>query len=509
MPASGSRLPLVATGIPGLDDVLHGGVPRGTLLLVEGRPGTGKTTLALQFLRHGAHAGEPCLLVSNAETPEQLAAIARTHGWSLDGIDIVEWREPIEADRDDDPAAADQEAMEYTLFPEAEVEIGTTLERLFTAVEAVQPSLVVVDTISALRVLAPSAAFYRRQLRRIRDLLSARGCTTVILDDASTGEKDFRSQTLADGILELHQVDHDYGEDRRRLRVRKLRGATYLSGAHDFTIVTGGLQVFPRLVAQSFAEARTGTPASSGLATLDALSGGGLPRGSSTVIMGPSGTGKSTLITLFARAAAERGEVTSITLFDENPDTFIKRCGGLDLDISGAVAAGLIRLTQLDPAELSPGQIAHRLVREVVEQNVRMVAVDTLNGYLQSALQEPSIHLHLRELVSFLGRQRVVTLLGLSQHGILSADMTTPVDVSYLADNVFLLRYFEARGGIRVALSMVKKRSGRHERTLREMRMTSAGVEFSEPLKEFTGVLGGMPVYGGGTGGERGVSEHA
>jgi circadian clock protein KaiC len=479
----------ITSGIPGLDDILTGGLPRNTLLLVEGRPGSGKTTIALQFLLQGVREGETCLLVTNAESARQLDWIAASHGWSLAGIHVSEWREPTDSEGEG--------AEDYTLFPEAEVEVGETLQYLYAEVERVQPSLLVIDTISALRVLAPTPAFYRRQLRRIREFLSTRSCTTFILDDGSTGEKDARSQTLADGIIELHQVDFNYGMDRRRLRVRKLRGSTYVSGAHDFTITTGGIVLYPRLVARAHARGGILEPLSSTIAELDGLSGGGLPRGSSTLMIGPAGTGKSTLATIYAMAAAGRGEKCCILLLDESIETHVVRSRGLGLGVGAAMETGAIRMQELNAAELSPGQIAHLLVRQVEEEKVGLVVIDTLNGYLHSAMDEPSVLLHLRELVAYLGRRGVVTLMTLTQHGIFGPAMLAPMDVSYLADNVFLLRYFEESGGIRQALSMVKKRTGRHERTIRELVLAPGKVSLGPPLREFSGILTGTPNYRG------------
>lgn len=485
---SGMPVP-VPTGITGLDQVLKGGVPTNSLLLIEGQPGTGKTTMALQFLLRGAGDGKTCLLASNAETPEQVAEVAASHGWSLDGIHVMEWAEPAAGENGAD--------SEYTLFPEAEVEIGETLRHLFAEVERLRPDLLVIDTISALRVLAPSPGHYRRQLRRIRDFLASHACTTMILDDALESEKEARNQTIADGIIELRQVEFQYGADRRRLRVRKMRRATYIGGAHDFTIETGGLVVYPRLVAQEYGESAAVAPLTSGIAELDALTGGGLTRGSSTLIMGPAGSGKSTVATLYAMNAANQGDRSSIVLFDESEQSHNARSSGLGLDVVAAVESGKLDLIDLDPAQLSAGQIAHLLVRRVEEEGVGLVVIDTLNGYLQSAMEEPTVLLHLRELISYLGRRRVVTLMTLTQHGILGPEMATPIDLSFLADNVFLLRYFEARGRIRQALSVVKKRSGPHERSIRELRMKPGSVSVSEPLQEFTGLLTGTPQYSG------------
>ncbi len=377
------------------------------------------------------------------------------------------------------------------------MEVGETLQHLFAEVERLRPSLLVLDSVSGLRVLAPTTAFYRRQLKRIRDYLSGRSCTTILLDEASMPEMDRRSETLADGVIELQRVELNYGADRRRLRVRKLRGCTYVSGAHDFSIETGGLVVFPRLVAQRFEELSKPEPLASGIAQLDMLTGGGLPRGSSTLMVGPAGIGKSTISTIYAMAAANWGERSCILLFDESVETHIARSQGLGLDIAAAIDARLIRMNHLDPAELSPGQIANLIVRQVEEEHVGVVIIDTLNGYLQSAFEEAAVLLHVRELVSYLNRRQVLTLLTLTQHGILGPDMATPVDLSFLADNVFLLRYFETQGAVRQALSVVKKRSGKHERTIRELIMQPGGIGVSEPLEDFTGVLTGTPLYEG------------
>ncbi|QGM45467.1 ATPase domain-containing protein [Methylocystis heyeri] len=478
-------VPRFPSGVPGLDNVLQGGLPRNASILVEGPPGSGKTTIALQFLLQAVRDGESCLLATNAETPEQLRAIGLSHGWSLDGINITDLAD----------ASPAEEQGEYTLFPEAEVEVDETLRHLFEEVERLRPSLLVLDTISSLRILAPTPAFHRRQLKRIRDHMAARNCTTIMLDEASMTEKDLRSQTLADGIIELKQVDCNYGADRRRLRVRKLRGCRYLSGAHDFTIVSGGLVVYPRLVAQTYEPAKLGPDLQSGIPAIDALTGGGLPRGSSTLIIGPAGIGKSTISTLYAMEAAKRGEKSSILLFDESVETHMARGEGLGLDISGATDSGLVRLNHLDPAELSVGQIAELLVRQVEEEHIAVVVIDTLNGYLQSAMDEPTVLLHIRELITYLSRRNVAIFLTLTQHGILGSEMQAPIDLSFLTDNVVLLRYYEVGGAIHKALSVVKKRSGRHERTIRELVLDACGVTVSEPLEGFSGVLTGTPVY--------------
>jgi len=474
-------------GIAGLDQVLADGVPAAALLLLQGVPGSGKTTLALQFLLHGVAKGERCLLVSNAENPAQIDAVAATHGWDLAGLRILNWSDQGEG-------AAQSDADDYTLFPEAEVEVGESLGQLFAEVDRVRPSRLVIDTISALRALAPTPAYYRRQLRRLRNFLLPYACTTIMIDDGLVTEKDARSQTLSDGIIELQQLDLSYGGDRRRLRVRKMRATTYIGGYHDFRIEKGGLAVFPRLVAAAREEEEfRDAPALSGVAALDGLVGGGLPRGTSTLIMGPAGSGKSTVAATYMRAAAERGERSVLCLFDESVRTCFARCRGVGIDMEGMAASGQVLMDHLDPAERTPGEIAGLLVRQVEERNVRLVVLDTLNGYLQSAAEEPMVLLHLRELLTYLSRRQVVTILILTQHGILGAEMATPIDVSFLADNVLLLRFFEAEGSIRQVLSVVKKREGKHERTIRELWLDGGGINLSEPLTDFSGLLSGAP----------------
>jgi circadian clock protein KaiC len=480
-------------GIAGLDQVFARGIPAEALVLVQGVPGTGKTTLALQFLLHGVAKGERCLLVSNAENPAQIHAVAATHGWDLAGLRILNW-----SDQGESVGQADADADDYTLFPEAEVEVGESLGQLFAEVDRVRPARLVIDTISALRALAPTPAYYRRQLRRLRNFLLPYGCTTVIIDDGLVTEKDARSQTLSDGIIELQQLDLNYGGDRRRLRVRKMRGTTYIGGYHDFRIEKGGLAVFPRLVAAAREEEeQRDPPALSGVGALDGLVGGGLPRGSSTLIMGPAGSGKSTLAATYMRAAAERGERSVLCLFDESVRTCFVRCGGLGIDMEGMAASGQVLMDHLDPAERTPGEIAGLLVRQVEEHDVRLVVLDTLNGYLQSGAEEPMVLLHLRELLTYLSRRQVVTILILTQHGILGAEMGTPIDVSFIADNVLLLRFFESDGSIRQVLSVVKKREGKHERTIRELSLQAEGISLSEPLTGFAGLLSGTPYRSG------------
>lgn len=483
MPSSAT--PRTPFGIEGLDRILHGGIPRHTLFLCQGPPGSGKTTLSIQFLMEGARTGERCLLVTNGETANELDQIALSHGWNLEGIEVVEWQEP----HGDVPADTD---AEYTLFPEVEVEVGETLARLFSAIEEVAPDRLVIDSIATLRAIAPTPGFYRRQVKRIHDVLVSRACTTVMIDDVAGNGDDARAQTLAHGMLELEHVDFRYGADRRRLRVRKVRGSVYQSGSHDFVIERGGLRVYPRLVAGEHVETPLGDAAASGLAALDELAGGGLTRGSSTLIMGPAGTGKSTLASLYVHAAAQRGERCTVQLFDESLETFLRRSRGLGMEMRPFLEDGRLRIAHLDPAELTPGQIAHRLVEHVEQEDARLVVIDSLNGYLESGAEEPMVLLHLRELLSYLSRRGVVTILPLTQHGVIGPNVAPPVDVSFLADNVFVLRYLELRGKIRQTVSMLKKRAGAHERTVRELHMEPGRVTLSGALDDLSGVLAGV-----------------
>lgn len=481
-----SRTPF---GIPGLDDVLYGGMPRHTLFFVEGQPGAGKTTLALQFVLEGVRRGETSLLVSNAESEAELHRVAASHGWELEGLRVMPWQ-------DDGGEGADA-AAQYTLFPAAEVEVEETLTNLFQRIDELRPARLVIDSIAILRLSARDPAFYRQQIQRLRDFLRSRSCTTLLVDDVDGAENNTRTRTLADGVLELEQRVVHYGGERRRIRVRKVRGSRYIDGSHDFAIRTGGIVVFPRLVAMQHDRVDGAEPARSGAAELDALAGGGLPRGTSTLIMGPAGCGKSTLASLYVQAAMERGERAAAFLFDESEVTWLQRSEGLGLAVRAGVEDGRVRLVHLDPAELSPGELAHRVVRQVDEEESRVVVIDTLNGYFHAAVEESTVLLHLRELLSYLSRRGVVTLMVLTQHGLLGTEMTTPMDVSFIADNVFLLRYFEAAGTVRQALSMVKKRTGPHERTIRELYLRRGAIGLSQPLAQFSGVLTGSPVLTG------------
>src|SRR6185437_1419328 len=479
------RVPRLATGNPGLDDILEGGFPAQRLYLVEGEPGTGKTTLALQFLMEGARKGESVLYVTLSETREELEAVATSHGWSLHGIDIYEVVTPAEMLKPE---------TQYTIFHPAEIELGETTTALLKEIERTGATRVVIDSLSEMRLLAREPLRFRRQILALKQYLAGRDGTVLLLDDKIMGS-DLQIHSIVHGVVSLEHLAVEYGAERRRLRVTKLRGSRFRGGYHDFNIVTGGLIVFPRLVA---AEHRLGflkESVSSGIDALDNLLGGGLDRGTSTLVLGPAGSGKSTIAAQFAAAAAGRGERAAAFIFDELRETFIARAEGVGTPIRKLVNKSLITIQQVDPAELSPGEFAHVVRQSVDEDGARVVLIDSLNGYLNAMPEERFLSVQMHELLTYLNQQGVVTILVMAQHGFLGSSMASPVDVSYLADTVLLLRYFEAEGAIHRALSVVKKRTGKHELTIRELEVKSTGIRVGEPLAKFRGVLTGIPVY--------------
>ncbi|MFN2415588.1 MAG: ATPase domain-containing protein [Pyrinomonadaceae bacterium] len=487
-PADGGEQQRLATGSAGLDLVLHGGFPANRLYLVEGDPGTGKTTLALQFLLEGARLGEPVLYVTLSETKEELTDVARSHGWSLEGVNLHELVPPEESLKAE---------AQYTIFHPSEVELGETTRAVIDEVERIQPRRVVFDSLSEMRLLARDPLRYRRQILALKQFFAGRRSTVLLLDDRTSADADLQVQSIAHGVLMLEQMALDYGAERRRLRVSKLRGSRYRGGFHDFTIKTGGVEVYPRLVASGHRQEFEHDSVTSGVAELDALLGGGLDRGTATLIMGPAGSGKSSVSAHFASAAAARGEVAAAFIFDEGVNTYLKRAAGLGNDLKTHVGAGRLMVQQVDPAELSPGEFAHNVCAAVERDGARVVIIDSLNGYLPAMPDERFLTAQMHELLSYLNQQGVVTLLVMAQHGFLG-NMATPVDVSYLADTVVMLRYFEAAGAIRRAISVIKKRTGPHEDTIRELRLSaSRGVEVGAPLTNFRGVLTGVPVFVG------------
>lgn len=487
-PTSNDRTRRVApTGVAGLDDIMTGGFTRSRLFLVEGVPGSGKTTLALQFLMAGAQRREPVLYVTLSESEEELRTVAGSHGWNLDGIEIRELLPPEEALEPDE---------QNTMFHPSEIELGATTRQILEDVERLKPTCVVVDSLSELRLLAGSELRYRRQILALKQFFATRECTAVLLVDITARDHDLQLQSIAHGVVLLQQLSPEYGSERRRVRVVKYRGVKFRGGYHDYVIRKGGLVVFPRLVAAEHRRPITPAKLSSDVAELDALLGGGLEEGTSTLIVGAAGTGKSSLAAQFAAAAAARGRGAALFLFDESPRTLLSRCDELQIDLRRHVDGGAISLQQVDPAELTPGELVHAIRGAVEERGAKVVVIDSLNGYLNAMPEERFLTIQIHELLMYLGQQGVATILIGAHRGLIGSQMSVPVDASYLADAVILLRYFEIRGEVRQALSVVKKRGGHHERTIREFRLDK-GIHVGETLREFRGILTGVPVYEG------------
>lgn len=471
-----------ATGISGLDDILGGGLPSDRLYLLEGKPGTGKTTLALEYLLTGAEAGEKVLYITLSETRDELQEVADSHGWALDGIDVVELSAI---------GAQLEAAAQNTLFHSSEVELTQTTKMLLDEVERVQPSRVVFDSISELRLLSQSPLRYRRQILALKQYFAGRKCTTLLLDDGSA-EEDPQLKSLAHGILMLEQLAPEYGSERRRLMVLKIRGSKYRGGYHDFSIETGGLSVFPRLIAAEHRRDFEHESISSGIKGLDDLLGGGLTRGTSNLFIGPAGSGKSTIAMKFLLEAAKRGEKSVIYSFDETLGTVLARANKLGLELQERVDEGLIQVHQVDPAEMSPGEFAFAIKSAVETGEIGIVQIDSLNGFLHAMGDERFLNLQLHELVTYLNQQGIVTIMMLAPHGMLG-QMRTPLDVTYLADTVVALRYYEASGSVHKAISVIKKRTGKHERTIREVNMDRGKISVGRPLTKFRGIFTGTP----------------
>lgn len=473
----------VSSGIPGLDVVLGGGFIPSRLYLVEGEPGAGKTTLALQFLLDGLARGETVLYVTLSETAEELREVAASHGWSLDGMHL---HEVVPGEEQFDPSE------QYTVFHPSEVELADATRKLLERVDALKPTRLVFDSMAELRLLAGSALQFRRQVLALKQFLTGRACTVLLLDDTVATERGLHVQTIVHGVVHLEQLSTPFGSDRRRLRVTKFRGRRFIEGMHDYAIRTGGLQVFPRLIAAEQQAVGGYELLATGHAQLDALLGGGIDRGSSTLLVGAAGTGKSTLATFFTCVAAGRGEHSAIFMFDESVHSMLTRSEGMGFALQAHVDAGLIELRTVDPAELSPGEF-FQLVRDAVEERgCRFIVIDSLNGFMSSMPGEDYLTVMLHELLSYLGLRGVTTFLISAQIGLIGA-MTNTIDVSYLADNVVMLRYFEAHGEVRQAISVLKKRMGNHERTIRDISQSSSGITIGEPLRQFRGVLTGVP----------------
>ena len=476
-----------AFGISGLDDILAGGLERDRLYLLEGNPGTGKTTAAMSFLMAGAARGERCLYITLSETEEELRGTARSHEWSLEGIDLFELVPP--------ESLLDEQQQQSLLYS-SDLELGETTRMIFDAVEKVQPTRIVVDSLSEIRLLAQGSLRYRRQVLALKHYFAKRGATVLLLDDLTTDVNDKTVHSVAHGVVQLQELAPEYGAERRRVRVIKYRGRRFRGGYHDFTIKTGGLEVYPRIVASEHRTAFDRSQVTSGVPGLDELLGGGVERGSSALILGPAGTGKSLFALLFAVSAVRRGEKAALFIFDEELGLLYDRMKPLGIDLAAMCGEGSLIVEQIDAAELSPGEFASRVRACVAEKNIKTVVIDSLNGYQAAMPQEQFLVLHIHELLQYLNRQGASTFLTVAQHGLVG-DMKAPVDVTYLADTVILLRYFEATGHVRRAVSVIKKRAGGHEKTIREFEIGQDGLKMGEPLQGFQGVLRGVPNFVG------------
>lgn len=481
----GLRLP---SGCPGLDDVLGGGIPAGHVYLIEGEPGTGKTTLALQFISEGLRLGESTLYVTLSESRHDLESVARTHGINIQGGRILELK-PSEEDL--------KPESQYTVFHPAEVELNDRVQMIMSEVDRLRPDRLVIDALSEVRMLAKDPLRYRRQVLSLKEY-APKNCTVLLLDDRTSRQLDLELHSIVHGVMALSKVPVEYGKTRRRMEITKLRGCAYREGYHDYLIRTGGVVIFPRLIASEYEEPPSERGfATSGIPELDALVGRGLDRGTSTLLLGPAGSGKSTIALRWAVTAAEKGENAALFLFEETINTLAQRASGLGMDVTTHIQSGKINVVHLDPAEMSPGEFIE-LVRQTVDrENTRTIIIDSLNGFLQAMPGEQFLPLHLHELLTYLNHRGVVTLMILAQAGMIGSNMQTPADVSYLADNILVLRYFEAQGEVRQAISMIKKRSGAHEHTIRELRLGPDRIYVGEPLRKFHGVLTGIPAIVG------------
>jgi circadian clock protein KaiC len=482
------QLERIETGITGLDDILGGGLPKGHLYLVEGDPGTGKTTLALQFLLEGIRLGENVIYVTLSESSNELQQVARSHGWPAEDLQIYEMAPPQD---DLNPEA------QYTVFHPSEVELADTITAILEQVDNTRPQRVVFDSLSELRMLARDPLKYRRQILALKRHFAGRNCTVLLLDDRTAeGSHDLQLQSIAHGVVMMQSLERDFGIKRRRLEIRKLRGSAYREGFHDYTIETGGIAIYPRLIASEHKPGFTRQSVPSGLPELDQLFGGGIDTGTSTLFIGPAGCGKSTVALRYAVSSAMRGEKAIIFTFDEAYATLVERAKGLGMDTEPLIASGMLEIQQVDPAELAPGEFVSRVRRLVEDDHLRVLVLDSMNGFLNAMPHEQFLAMQLHELLSYLSQQGVATILTLAQHGFIGA-MQSPVDVSYLADSVLLFRYFEYSGEIRQALSVIKKRSGPHERTIRELKFSQNSISVGEPLKQFERILTGVPQFVG------------
>jgi circadian clock protein KaiC len=477
----------VSSGLPALDTILAGGFVRKRIHLIEGTPGTGKTTLGLQFLMEGQKHGERGLYITLSETEEELVAVARAHDWTLEGIQIFEVS-PTDAD----PAGAGAQ----TVFHPSEVELSETTRLIFREIDQTRPSRIVLDSLSEMRLLAQNPLRYRRQILALKQFLTKKEVTVLLLDDMSSETYDLQLHSIAHGVITLEQPALEYGSERRRLRVAKMRGVKFSGGFHDFAIRTGGLDIFPRLVASGPPNGKKKDVVNSVSPELDEMLGGGLMRGTSTLLIGPAGSGKSSVALSYVVAAATRGENPALFAFDETVGSIYDRSAGVGMAVEPLVESGQLTLEQINPAAMSPGQFMQLVCHTVTEKKAGVVVIDSLNGLLNAMPDERHLILQVHELLTFLSQQGVLTLLIIAQHGMVGL-MQSPLDLSYLSDNVMLLRYFEAHGKIRKAISVMKKRIGSHEDTIRELQISNSGLKVGQPLTEFQGIMTGVPNYSG------------
>lgn len=477
------------TGVPGMDEVLAGGLPRNHLYLLQGKPGTGKTTLALQFLKEGVKSGEKSLYVTFSETESELNAVARSHGWNLNDIAILELSTISKMINAKDI---------NTLFHPSEVELTRLITLLLERIDQVGAQRIVFDSVSELRLLSESSFRYRRQMLAFKEFFIGRGSTVLFLDDLTTEIGDVHVQSIVHGVLLLEKFRAAYGVERRQFNIAKLRGVGFRGGTHDYIVEKGGIRIFPRLVAADYPENTNRKQISSGLPELDNLIGGGLDTGTSTLILGPAGTGKSTAAMRLAVSAADQGLKVAIYSFEESIENLVARAEALGMSLRSHLTSGQIKLRKIDPAELTPGQFTALVRGEEGESTADMVVIDSLNGYIHAMPEQQFLMLQLHELLAFLGRNGAVTILVLSQAGVMGSSMQTPLDLTYLADTVIMTRFFEAFGEIKKAISIIKKRTGIHEESLREFRIGQGGLIIGPVLKNFTGILSGMPRYRGG-----------
>ena len=483
-----AHLPRSSCGVAGLDDILHGGLLPNRLYLLDGNPGAGKTTLALQYLLEGRRLGERCLYVTLSETREELAAGAESHGWDLTGIDVLELiADETELDADE----------QLTMYHPSEIELTETTRKIIREVERLRPVRMVLDSLSEVRLLAQSSLRYRRQILALKQFFIGRGCTVLLLDDRTSEGSDMQLQSIAHGVLSLNHAAPLYGRTARQLQVVKFRGSDFSSGMHDFTIRAGGLQVFPRLTAADHKTDFERTAIKSGVAELDDLLGGGVDRGTTTLMIGPPGSGKSTVALKYASAAAARGDHAAVFAFDESRSILLSRMSGLGIPINEGTGPGQILVRQIDPSEISPGEFV-ALVRGAVERDkARIVIIDSLNGYLNAMPKDQFLTAQLHELLSYLHNHGVATFLVVAQSGMFGANMHSPVDASYLADAVVMFRMFEHAGNVKKAVSVLKKRNGSHEESIRQLRFDKDGIHLSQPLMHLRGILSGIPVEAG------------